>query len=138
VVKLPRSKTDQEGRGQFVPLHRREGKWCPVRALEEWGEASYRKGPIFVALRGRKNGCQLSPQGVWRILRRRLEAVGLVADDYGAHSLRSGLVVSARERGASERTIMAVTRHRTLAGLAPYLAFADTFAEDPAGVAGFH
>jgi site-specific recombinase XerD len=134
-VRLRRSKTDQEGRGQYVPLHRRSGRWCPCRALDELrrDRRTVDEQPIFVRLRDRQ---QLRPQAVWRVLRARLGAIGIDPAEYGAHSLRSGLVCSARERGASETAIMAVTRHRSLAGLLPYLARADTFTQDPAGIAG--
>jgi hypothetical protein len=55
------------------------------------------------------------------ILRERAAEAGLEVQRLSAHSLRSRFAVSATRVGISAAQIQAVTRHRTLGGLAPYV-----------------
>ena len=48
VITLPRSKTDQEGRGRSVAIPRIGGSHCPVDALDGWQSTSgIVDGPLF-------------------------------------------------------------------------------------------
>lgn len=144
VVHIRRSKTDQEGKGDAVAVHRRAA-YCPVQAVQDWLELRARlsstsveaSSPLFVgshrsgALRrgGAQRGERLGPRTVDAIVKLRCEAVGLVG--YSAHSLRAGFCVSARESGATEFAIRRVTRHRSTATLHRYFSGAGIFDEDP-------
>ena len=61
-----------------------------------------------------------APQ-VGLILRTSAVKAGLDVPRLSAHSLRSGFAVSATRAGIAAAQIQAVTRHRTLGGLAPYV-----------------
>jgi hypothetical protein len=83
-VLIPRSKRDQEGEGAAIGIPRGLNPLsCPVRAVEawlrrmriEWG-AVFRRISPGGALEDR-----LSPQGVWKILRRRAEMARLTVDE---------------------------------------------------------
>lgn len=139
VLCLRRSKTDQEGNGRRVGVRGRAHSLCPVAALDLWiSKAQIEKGHVFRRMdrHGNVYDVGLRPRQVNTILKQRVEAAGMNPEDYSGHSLRSGLVVSARARGASEQSIMRVTGHRTIAGLSHYLAVGSDFLEDPAGCAG--
>ena len=51
-VQLRRSKTDQEGRGQFVAIPRvPRSPYCPKQAVSDWMvTAAIESGPVFVRL----------------------------------------------------------------------------------------
>lgn len=124
VVALPASKANQGGEREESKLILRGSvpATCPVRALQRWLDASgIRSGYVFRRLhRGQKIGKPLSGQSVRLIVKARAAAVGMVADDLSAHSLRSGLVSSALDAGASAGQIQQITGHRTPAMVAVY------------------
>lgn len=144
ILHIRRSKTDQEGVGAGVPIHRR-AYYCPVGAVLAWlelrarltGRAIEASAPLFVgvhysgALRkgGPKRGERMAGRTVDAIVKARCEAVGLLG--FSAHSLRAGYCVSAREAGATEFAIRRVTRHRSPSTLHRYFSGAGTFDEDP-------
>lgn len=138
LIRISRSKTDQEGKGRLVPLRRRSGAYCPVASLLQWLERSQiTDGHLFRAVDRHGRICgSLSGRAIAEVVKRRADAAGLDGNQYGAHSLRSGLCVSAKARGASEIEIMKITGHRSLRGLSAYLAGADVWSFDPAGTAG--
>ena len=145
---LSRSKTDQEGMGQFVAVHAKSSSpFCPVEALRSWMQKTeITQGPVFRTLKGRRSlvdqpgrselGGRLRGRSIARMIQRRIAQSGLNASKYGGHSLRSGLAVSAKMGGASETEILRVTRHRTLKGALPYFEVGDRWSSDPAGKAG--
>ena len=57
---------------------------------------------------------QISIVAVADIVKRYVAAVGLDATEFAGHSLRSGLATSAAAAGASERSIMNQTGHRSV------------------------
>jgi integrase len=123
-IRIPRSKTDQEGQGREVDLllgaHDRT---CPVLALENWLKvANIKEGPVFrhVGLYGNVLG-GLSGDAVGRIVKRLVSRAKL--DDpaeYGGHSLRAGFVTEASANGASDRQIMRQTGHKSRAMIDRY------------------
>lgn len=123
VIRIKRSKTDQEGAGDFVAIpygtHLR-----PVCALYDWLQASgISEGPIFRAIR--KGGTsvmqvRLTDRSVANILKRHAEAVGLDPATFSGHSLRAGFVTSALQAGADVMRVMDVTRHRQVNTLKAY------------------
>lgn len=111
-VFIPRSKRDQEGEGASVGIPRGLNPLsCPVRAVEAWLlQARIEYGAVFrrVTAAGTLED-RLSPQGVWRILRRRAERAGLVVDEkerLSPHGLRAGFITEAYLRGALDEQVM--------------------------------
>lgn len=115
-VTLRRSKTDQHGEGRKVAVPRAsDSKYCAVALLEAWLDMSgISEGPLF---RNIQQGCYsraaLDQRAVALIVKRRAKRVGLNADEFSGHSLRSGLVTAAANEGRSLVSIMRTTGHRS-------------------------
>lgn len=130
-VRIRRSKTDQEGQGfeKAIP----HGHFVrPVARLRAWLEAAgITEGPVFrsVSRSGhiRKGNLRLTNQTVGAIVKRYAEAAGLDAASFGAHSLRSGYITSAAERGANLARIMDQSGHRTPRAVLGYIRRANAF-----------
>jgi site-specific recombinase XerD len=139
-VLLRRSKTDQEGAGEKIGIPwGARGETCPVRAVRAWLDASgIGEGPIFrpIDRHGNILPKRLSPQAVAIVVKRRAEAAGLDPRRYAGHSLRAGLATSAAVAGASERSIMKQTRHKSLPMVRRYIREADLFRENAAAQVG--
>lgn len=139
-VTVRRSKTDQVGAGRKVgvPLGRHEST-CPVAALRRWMiAAGINHGPLFRRVsRGGKVGSErLTAQSVARIMKCAAARAGLDPKRYGAHSLRSGLATSAAANGATERSIMRQTGHRSVVVLRAYIRGGSLYLENAAATAG--
>ncbi|MBO1074661.1 site-specific integrase [Roseomonas marmotae] len=109
---IPRSKRDQEGEGADLGIPRGLNPLtCPVRAVEQWLQRTrIEYGAVFrrVTAAGTLED-RLSPQGVWRILRRRAERAGLVVDErerLSPHGLRAGFITEAYLNGALDEQVM--------------------------------
>ena len=129
IVTIRRSKTDQEQQGRRIgiPLGAHL-ETCPVRALKNWlAVAKISHGPIFrgVNRHGQVSLRRLSDQTVARVVKRTVKAMGLDPRGYAGHSLRAGLATSAAAAGASERSIMNQTGHRSLTIVRRYIREAD-------------
>jgi site-specific recombinase XerD len=133
-VFLPKSKTDQEAKGQSVAVL--NGKALkPADKLKEWIEAAgILSGSIFRRInRGdHLTGEALSAQTVALIVKKYADAAGLDVEKLSGHSLRAGFVTSAAENRASISRIMEVTRHRDPRTVETYVRRADRF-KDHAG-----
>ena len=123
-VTVARSKTDQTGAGHTKEIaYGRERSTCPVRALKDWLElAEVREGPVFrgVNRHGHVSASRLTAQVVRLIVKRATEAAGLSSADFSAHSLRAGLVTTAKAQGVDDADIMKVTGHRSLQTMHKY------------------
>lgn len=110
------SKTDQEGKQHQKPIARHaNAAICPVTALMRWRQLSTVSGAVFVGIvpsTDRLTSKRLTGQVVDLVVKRRARAAGLHGD-YGAHSLRSGLVTTLRKRNVRDRHIKAITGHKT-------------------------
>jgi site-specific recombinase XerD len=129
---LRRSKTDQAGEGRQIAILRgRHPETDPVAALAAWREASgIAEGSLFVSIHvSGKVGGRLSGIDVNRIIVRAAKAAGLDSTGLSGHSLRSGLATSAAASGASERSIQAVTGHKSTTMLRRYIRQGSLFAE---------
>jgi site-specific recombinase XerD len=138
-VTLRRSKTDQDGRGRSVGItYGSNPATCPVRTLKRWLEtAGITAGPVFRSVnKSGRIGSSLSPQVVRLIVMRWSVAAGLDASKFSAHSLRSGLATQAAVNGASERSIMAQTGHKSVAMVRRYIREGSLFRENAASRLG--
>ena len=102
---VKRSKTDQTGIGmtKAIPYFKNE-TYCPVRSLKYWiSFNNIQSGKIF----------KISDKTVALTLKKYALLAGLDKNKYAGHSLRSGFATSAAETGANERSIMAMTGHKT-------------------------
>jgi integrase len=125
VVTIRRDKTDQLGAGRQIPLHRHgNAELCPVAALQAWLAVSrLAEGAIFrgVDRKGRVGSSRLTDRSVALIVKAAVERVGLSAERYAGHSLRSGVVTSAAQAGRGLDDIMALTGHRSVAVARGYI-----------------
>ncbi len=130
VLTLPRSKTDQEGRGRSVAVPRVGGPICPVAALDAWLEASgIGDGPLFrpVSRAGKALESRLSASAVAIIVKQRAAQIGLDSQRYSGHSLRAGFATSAAAAGLSVWEIKSQTGHVSDAVLGRYIREVDLF-----------
>jgi integrase len=102
-IRIPRSKTDQEGKGQYKGLRRIPGSpWCPVAALEKLKERS--KSEFVFAC---------SDRTIALVVKRSLEKIGENPDEFGAHSFRHGFVTESQLAGAKLSETMQQTGHKS-------------------------
>jgi site-specific recombinase XerD len=139
-VILRRSKVDQCGEGRKIGIpYGSNPETCPVRSMQTWIEASgISSGNIFRSINrhGRIQAGRLSANSVARIVKKLAERAGLDAAKYAGHSLRAGHATSAAISGASERSIMNQTGHRSVQMVRRYIRDGNLFRENSAGKLG--
>jgi integrase len=137
---LRRSKTDQEGTGRKVGIpYGSNPETCPVRVLQAWMEqAGSSSGPLFRSINrhGLLKSGRLAGIDVARVVKKLAERAGLDAGKYAGHSLRAGHATSAAIAGASERSIMRQTGHRSVQMVRRYIRDGSLFRENSAGKLG--
>jgi len=125
IITLRRSKTDQEGQGRKVGIPRGSNPdTCPVRSLRAWiSAAGIETGALFreVTRHGQIGKSPLHKDSIGFIVKRAAERAGYDPSTLGGHSLRAGMATQAAMNGATERTIMKQTGHRTLTMLRRYI-----------------
>ena len=116
---IKRSKTDQSGEGMTKGIpYFSNSKYCPVISLKNWlEEREIKDGKIF----------DMSDKSVALTIKKYTAIVGLDSNKYSGHSLRSGFATSAAELGAEERSIMAMTGHKTTQMVRRYIQEANLF-----------
>ena len=116
---VKRSKTDQSGEGMTKGIpYFSNLKYCPVNSLKEWIiESKIKSGKIF----------NMSDKSVALIIKKYAAMAGLDSNKYSGHSLRSGFATSTAELGAEERSIMAMTGHKTTQMVRRYIQDANLF-----------
>ena len=110
-----------------------------MRGLQAWLEqAGITTGPVFRSLNrhGRMQAGRLAPAEVARIVKKLALRAGLDARKYAGHSLRAGHATSAAIAGASERSIMNQTGHRSVQMVRRYIRDGSLFRENSAGKLG--
>jgi len=139
-VTLRRSKTDQEATGRKIGIpYGSNPDTCPVRVLQAWLEhADITSGAVFRSLsrHGQIRLARLSGVDVARIVKKLATRAGLDATNYAGHSLRAGHATSAAIAGASERSIMEQTGHRSVQMVRRYIRDGNLFRENSAGKLG--
>ncbi len=118
-INIKKSKTDQVGIGMIKAIPYFENtKFCPVVSLKEWiNYAKINSGRIF----------KISDKSVALIIKKYALISGLDYSKYAGHSLRSGFATSTAETGADERSIMAMTGHKTTQMVRRYIQEANLF-----------
>ncbi|MDC3175585.1 tyrosine-type recombinase/integrase [Candidatus Pelagibacter sp.] len=130
-INLRKSKTDQFGEGyvKALPYFKNE-LYCPVKSIKNWLEISkITNGPLFTRF---SKGLilttnRLTDQTIALLIKKHLQQAGIDNKDYSAHSLRSGFATSAAESGAEERSIMAMTGHKSTEMVRRYIKEANLF-----------
>jgi len=139
-VTLRRSKTDQAGAGRKIGIpYGSNPETCPIRNLQSWIEqAGISDGPMFRSINrhGQVQTGGLSGIDVARVVKKLADRAGLDAAKYAGHSLRAGHATSAAIAGASERSIMNQTGHRSVQMVRRYIRDGSLFRENSAGKLG--
>jgi len=130
-INLKRSKTDQFGEGSVKGLpYFDNSQYCPVLSVKKWIEISnIESGPLFRRFsKGSKlTDNRLTDQTVALLIKKYLKLAGIESKNYSGHSLRSGFATSAAESGAEERSIMAMTGHKSTEMVRRYIKEANLF-----------
>ena len=130
-ITLRKSKTDQYGEGSLKGLPYFDNPvYCPVISLQNWLKISkINSGPLFRRFsKGSKlTEKRLTDQTVALIIKKYLQLAGIDSKNYSGHSLRSGFATSAAESGAEERSIMAMTGHKSTEMVRRYIKEANLF-----------
>jgi site-specific recombinase XerD len=139
-VMLRRSKTDQTSEGRKIGIpYGSNPETCPVRTLQAWLEAAaIANGPLFRSINrhGSLQDRRLSGIDIARVTKKLAARVGLDPEKYAGHSLRAGHATSAAIAGASERSIMNQTGHRSVQMVRRYIREGNLFRENSAGKLG--
>ena len=139
-ITLRRSKTDQDGVGRKIGIpYGSNPDTCPVRTVQAWMEQSaITTGPLFrsITRHGRLRPGRLAGIDVARVVKKLAKRAGLDASKYAGHSLRAGHATSAAIAGASERSIMNQTGHRSVQMVRRYIRTGNLFRENSAGKLG--
>jgi len=134
-INLKKTKTDQFGEGTVKALpYFNNNQYCPVKSIKKWLEISkIDSGSLFRRFsKGSKlTEHRLTDQTVALLIKEYLELAGIESKNYSGHSLRSGFATSAAESGAGERSIMAMTGHKTTQMLRRYIKEANLFKNNP-------
>ena len=130
-INIKRSKTDQFGEGFTKALPYFDNiQYCPVLSLKNWIQVSnINSGPLFRRFsRGSKlSENRLTDQTIALLIKKYLGLAGIDNKNYSGHSLRSGFATSAAESGVEERSIMAMTGHKSTEMVRRYIKEANLF-----------
>ncbi len=130
-INIRRSKTDQFGEGSIKALpYFDKSQYCPVISVSNWIKISkINSGSLFRRFsKGSKlSESRLTDQTVALLIKEYLELAGIDSKNYSGHSLRSGFATSAAEAGVEERSIMAMTGHKTTEMVRRYIKEANLF-----------
>ncbi len=130
-ILIKKSKTDQYGEGMIKGIpYFRNSEFCPVNNLKRWLQLSQiKKGAIFrrFAKGNSLTDNRLTDQTVVLLIKKYLNLAGIESSNFSGHSLRSGFATVAAEAGADERSIMAMTGHKTTQMVRRYIKEANIF-----------
>ena len=130
-ITIKRSKTDQYGEGAVKALpYFNNQEYCPVKNLKQWLEISkIKSGPLFRRFTKGSNlsNNRLTDQSVALLIKEYLNLSGIDSQNYSGHSLRSGFATTTAESGADERSIMAMTGHKSTEMVRRYIKEANLF-----------
>jgi integrase len=124
VIQIPRSKTDQEGRGRTIRIARTPGALCAISALQRWLlKTGINEGPVFRPLmrNGKLRQGRISPGAIASIVKQRIGKVGRDPGSYSGHSLRAGFTTEAARIGTPKWKIKVQTGHLSDSALERYI-----------------
>ena len=130
-IHLKKSKTDQYGEGSIKALpYFENSQFCPVISIKKLIDITgINSGPLFrrFSKGSRPSQYRLTDQTVALLIKKYLKLAGIDSKNYSGHSLRSGFATSAAESGAEERSIMAMTGHKSTEMVRRYIKEANLF-----------
>lgn len=131
-ILLRKSKTDQEGKGEIVPIpYGSNPETCPVRSIQDWVEASGNKcGFLFRGINkhGHISSKGMSPASVAFIIKRN----DYIKDrnfQFSGHSLRAGFCTQAAINGVAPHASMRQARQRKYETHQKYVRMANMWQE---------
>ena len=134
-INLRKSKTDQYGEGFTKGLPYFDSPlFCPVISIQKWIKLSnISSGPLFRRFTKGANLLEkrLTDQTVALLIKEYLNLAGIDNKNFAGHSLRSGFATVAAESGADERSIMAMTGHKSSEMVRRYIKEANLFKNNP-------
>jgi integrase len=131
LVRVPTSKTDQEGRGHSVAIP--DGRRLePVRHYRAWLKtAAIDRGPVFRKLT--PQGCltehPMSAQGVALVVKEAARSAGYPEALFSGHSLRAGFLTEAGRQNANLFKMREHSRHASIDMVAEYVRDHERFRE---------
>ncbi|WP_052208939.1 tyrosine-type recombinase/integrase [Croceibacterium mercuriale] len=131
LVRIPSSKTDQDGHGQTVAIPN-GSRLEPVRHYRAWlAEAGISDGPVFRKLtpQGRLTSVAMSAQGVAVVVKAAAVAAGYPPELFSGHSLRAGFLTEAGRQNANLFKMKEHSRHASLEMVAEYVRDHERFRE---------
>jgi site-specific recombinase XerD len=139
-ILLRRSKVDQAGEGRRIGIpYGSNPETCPVRNVLDWIQlVGITAGPLFrpINRHGQVQPGRLSAAAVALVIKKLAQRTGLDPSKYAGHSLRAGHATAAAMHGASERSIMNQTGHRSVQMLRQYIREGNLFRDNSAGKLG--
>lgn len=133
VVTIRQSKTDQEGRGERVPVMPQGNPLlCPVAAWADWLQLrGEQPGPAFCAVSrdGTVGDDGLSIRALQRVVSERAKRAGLTG--VSAHSVRRSMATIARERGARTEQVQRHGRWKRADSMNRYISQRELFEDNP-------
>ena len=123
LVRIPSSKTDQEGQGHTVAIP--DGRRLePVQHYRAWlAKSGITDGPVFRKLtpQGRLTEKAMSAQGVALVVKAAAVAAGYPPELFSGHSLRAGFLTEAGRQNANLFKMKEHSRHASIEIVAGYV-----------------
>jgi integrase len=138
LLTLYRTKTRQDaGDVHKIEITRiRDERICPVVTLLRYIDVGrLESGPVYrrVYSSGRVGTDALGGSSIRKIVAETASKIGLDAREFGAHSLRAGMITAGTEAGVATEALMAVSDHRKVQTLLKYVRPERMFARDTTG-----
>jgi len=119
IIKMNKSKTDQEGKLEPKGLERSSNKnspYCPYYNYLIWiNESKISSGKIFrhIDTSNSINHESLSDKAIALIIKNRALKAGIPNEKLSGHSFRAGFATELAKKGATESEIMKTTQHKS-------------------------
>ena len=130
-ILLRKSKTDQFSEGFIKALpYLSNPDFCPVISMKNWiNKSSIVNDSVFrkISKNGKILDNRLTDQSVALILKYHMSQANFNTTNFSGHSLRSGFATETANSGASERSIMAMTGHKSTQMVRRYIREANIF-----------
>lgn len=111
LYKMPKSKTDQEGRGKLLPIN-----GAAATALSTWIQvANLDQGNLFRSVsKGGQIGDSITDVDINRIVKKRAKMAGYDESQFSAHGLRTGFITEAGKTGCPIGDVMELSCHKSV------------------------